>query len=132
VAQLRHAKSRFDEAGLGIALVGMGSPEEAQDFKPRFSVPFTVIADPQRALYQAFALPRMSPLGFLSPTLALRGLAAMAEGHTMGLPQGDVRQLGGVFIIDTQGRILSGHHARDPAEHPEVDDILAAWFGRAA
>jgi hypothetical protein len=131
VAQLRHAKPRFEEAGLGIALVGMGTPEEAQAFKTRFAVPFPVVADPQRELYHAFDLPRMSPLGFLSPTLALRGLAAMAEGHTMGLPQGDVRQLPGVFIIDGQGRSLSGHYARDPADHPEVDDILASWSGRA-
>lgn len=127
-----HAKARFDEAGLDIALVGMGTPEEAEAFKQRFTVPFPVIADPSRKLYQAFALPRMSPLGFLSPTIALRGLAAMAEGHTMGLPQGDVRQLPGVFIIDASGRVVSGHYAKDPADHPEADAVLEAWTRRSA
>jgi peroxiredoxin len=44
----------------------------------------------------------------------------------MGLPQGDVRQLPGVFVIDTNGKIVFSHYAADPADHPAVADILAA------
>jgi hypothetical protein len=55
----------------------------------------------------------------------------MANGHGIGVPQGDVRQLPGVFIIATDGRILYSHHASGPADHPSPETLLAALRGAA-
>ena len=41
----------------------------------------------------------------------------------MGIPKGDVRQLPGVFIIDT-ARIRFSHHASAPADHPQPEALL--------
>ncbi len=65
-----------------------------------------MIADPQQALYRQFHLKRMSPLGVLSPAVAIKGMAAMARGSGIGKPVGDILQLPGVFIIDSSGRIV--------------------------
>jgi peroxiredoxin len=51
---------------------------------------------------------------------------AVARGHGIGKPVGDVRQLPGVFIIDPSGTIVFSHFAADPADHPAPDEILAA------
>jgi peroxiredoxin len=126
VAQLRRAKSRFDDIGAQVVLVGMGTPEESTSFKEKFGVPFPIISDPEKQVYRAFDLKRLSPLGFFSPAVALKGISAMAQGHTMGLPQGDVRQLPGVFIINTDGQIVYRHYASDPSDHPDPDTILEA------
>ena len=56
--------------------------------------------------------------------ILLKGLSAMAKGHLIGVPKGDVRQLSGVFIIDTDGDIRYSHYAKNPADHPGVDEIL--------
>ena len=85
-----------------------------------------MICDPDQHLYRDFSVERMSPLGFFSPTMAFRGIAAMAQGHTMGLPEGDVRQLPGVVIIASDGRIIYRHHGNDPADHPTPDAIVEA------
>lgn len=124
MAQLRQFKDRFDAIGARVVLVGMGTVEQTADFVRQLEVPFPMACDPRRRAYAAFALKRMPPLGFLSPALAFKGLAAVSRGHGMGFPKGDVRQLGGLFVIDSQGTIIHRHEARDPSDHPEPAAIL--------
>jgi hypothetical protein len=49
----------------------------------------------------------------------------MSKGHALGVPQGDIRQLGGVLVIDTRGTILFRHQAKDPSDHPEPFAIIS-------
>ncbi len=124
MAQLRQAKERFDKAGAGVVIVGLGTPEQSEEFRKKFQVPFTIISDHVKKLYRAFGLRQMSPLGFLSPSMIIRGFSAMAKGHVMGVPEGDVRQLPGVFVINTDGQVEFSHYAENPADHPDPDAIL--------
>lgn len=126
MAQLRKERNRFEEAGAQVLLVGMGSIEESAAFKNKFNIPFPLVSDPKRLLYKVFDLKRLSLLELVSPSVALKGLTAMTKGHTMGLPVGDVRQLPGVFIINTDGRIIYSYFAKDPSDHPPPETILAA------
>jgi peroxiredoxin len=126
VAQLRRQKERFEDAGAQVLLVGMGTPPETAAFASQFDVPFPIVADSKRRLYRTFELGRMQPWGFFSPIVALKGVAAMAQGHLFGLPQGDPRQLPGVFVIDTDGTIIFAHYSSDPSDHPTPDTILNA------
>ncbi len=121
---MRHAEADIRNAGAQVVLVGMGTVSQTRDFIARFEVPFPMVCDPDQHLYRDFSIERMSPLGFISPTMALRGIAAMAQGHTMGLPEGDVRQLPGVVIIDRDGGILFRYESRDPADHPPPDVLV--------
>jgi peroxiredoxin len=125
VVQLRRKKKDFERLGAQVVLVGLGSVEETASFKKRFDVPFPMIADPERELFMAFRLKRASTGSLLSAGMMVRGLKAMAMGHGIGVPKGDVRQLPGVFIIDTDGRIRFSHHASGPADHPQPETLLA-------
>lgn len=129
MAQLRQKKQYFDRAGAQVVLVGMGTPEESAAFEMKFDIPFPLISDPKRRLYRTFGLRMVSALGLLSPSVAVKGILAITKGHTVGIPIGDVRQLPGVFIIDTDGRIVYSHFARDPSDHPDPDAILEALKG---
>ena len=121
---MRHAEEDIRQAGGNVVLVGMGTESQTREFTERFAVPFPMICDPDQHLYRDFSIERMSPLGFFSPTMALRGIAAMAQGHTMGLPEGDVRQLPGVLIIESDGRIIYRYDGNDPADHPSPAVIV--------
>ena len=123
---MRHERQAIEDAGGQVVLVGMGSVVQANAFTQRFEVTFPMICDPDQHIYRDFAIERMSPLGFLSPTMALRGIAAMAQGHTMGLPEGDVRQLPGVVIIDREGKIQYRYESSGPADHPSPQTLIAA------
>jgi peroxiredoxin len=126
VAQLRRKKQLFDKAGARVVLVGMGTVAECADFARERDVPFPIISDPAKKLYQAFKLKRMPPWGILSPTLAAKGIAAMGRGHALGKPVGDMLQLPGVFVIDTDGRIVFSRPADDAAGRLDIETILGA------
>lgn len=121
---MRRQADAFREAGARVVLVGLGTLEETAAFKSRFDVPFTMITDPHKALFNAFQLKQAGTKELLSLGMAAKGLSAMFRGHRIGIPKGDVRQLPGVFIIDTGGRIRYSHYARDPADHPSAEDLL--------
>jgi peroxiredoxin len=125
VAQLRRFKDAFERLRTRVVLVGLGSVEETAAFKERFDVPFTMIADPEKGLFQAFRLKRASTGSLLSAKMVFQGVKAMAKGHGIGMPQGDVRQLPGVFIIDGAGCIRFSHHAASPADQPRPETLLA-------
>lgn len=122
---MRREKKSFDRLGASVVLVGLGSVEQTAAFKERFDVPFPMIADPEKRLFKAFGLKEASTGALLSAKMVFRGVAAMAKGHGMGVPQGDVRQLPGVFIISTDGRILFSHHASGPADYPRSETLLS-------
>ena len=122
---MRREKDAFDRLGAAVVLVGLGNVEQTAAFKERFDVPFPMIADPEKRLFEAFRLKQADAGALLSAKMVLRGVAAMAKGHGIGVPQGDVRQLPGVFIIDTDGEILFSHHAAGPADHPRPNKILS-------
>lgn len=123
---MRQYKKHFEQAGVQVLLVGMGTPEESAAFEMKFDLAFPLVSDPKGQLYQTFDLKKLSLLELISPSVALKGLATMAKGHTIGLPIGDIRQLPGVFIIDTEGRIVYSHFAKDPSDHPDPETILGA------
>ena len=121
---MRRQEDQFQQLGARIALVGLGTVEETAAFKAQYNVPFPMIADPEKRLFKAFQLKQATSKALLSVGMAMKGLAALAKGHGIGIPKGDVRQLPGVFIIDTDGRIRFSHFAKDPADHPAADDLL--------
>jgi alkyl hydroperoxide reductase subunit AhpC len=126
VAQLRQAKSRFDNIGAQIILVGMGDREQTEIFRRTFAPEFSIVCDPERRLYQAFGLKRAGLFQMASPSMFVKGMKALGSGVGMGLPQGDVLQLSGVFIIDTQGTVRFTYHAANPADHPTPEELLSA------
>jgi len=129
VAQLRDKAADFRKAGARVVLVGMGPPKESEAFLKKFSLPFEMVCDPERKLYEAYGLKRMGVMGFLSPSLALKGLSAVAKGNLVGRPEGDVKQLAGVFIIDMTGHVRFRHLSADPADFASAENVLTAIKG---
>ena len=123
---MRRNKKKFEKAGAQVVLVGMGTPSESAQFAAKFNVPFPIVVDPQKKLYRKFELKQMSTLGFFSPSVALKGVAAIVGGHGIGMPRGNARQLPGVFIINTAGQIIFSHFSSSPADHPDAETIIAA------
>jgi len=123
---LRDRAADFEQASAGVVLVGMGAAESSEAFLEQFQLPFPLICDPDRKLYDLYGLKRMGALGFLSPTLALKSLTTVAVGHRAGMPRGDVRQLAGVFVIDTKGMVRYRHLSANPSDFPPARDVLKA------
>jgi len=123
--QLHRAKARFEEIGFQVVLVGLGTTDRAEAFKKQFSLSFPIICDPEKKLYQTYGLGRSSITSMVSPAFLLKGLKTLSRGHTPGVPRDDIKQLPGVFLIDTSGNIRYAHYSKDPSDNPSIETLLA-------
>ncbi len=122
--QLHGAREKFSEAGFNVVLVGLGTVEQAEQFREEFSLLFPIICDPHKELYRIFDLGRSTIANMASPGVLLKGLRAMSQGYMPGIPRGDTMQLPGVFLIDTEGNIRYSYFSKDPSDHPSLETLL--------
>jgi len=122
--QLHSAREKFSEAGINVVLVGLGTPEQAEEFRKKFSLSFPIICDPDKELYRLYDLKRGTVASMARASVLLKGMRAMSQGYSPGMPQGDVMQLPGVFLIDTNGDIRYSYFSKDPSDHPNVETLL--------
>lgn len=123
--QLHNARKQFNEIGFQVVLVGLGSAEQAEQLKKEFSLTFPIVCDPQKNLYRQYGLGRGGVSSLASPAVILRGMRAMSQGYTPGIPQGDVMQMPGVFLISTEGNILYSYYSKNASDHPAIETLLA-------
>lgn len=122
---MRQQKQAFDEADARVLLVSMGTPEQTAAFKQKFDVPYTMVSDPDQQLYTGVQIGHMSMASTFSPAMFIKAGTALAKGHGIGIPHGDIRQLPALFIIDTHGTIIFRHYGKDAADHLSPEKILA-------
>ena len=122
--QLHNARKQFEEKGFQVVLVGLGTAEQALKFKEEFSLSFPIICDPRKELYGQFGLGRGGVSSVASLSVLLRGMRSMSRGYTPGIPQGDVMQMPGVFLINTEGNILFTYYSKDASDHPPIETLL--------
>ena len=121
---LRHYQT-LQNHGLEVALVIMGDAEDAKRFRESLGLSYAVFADPRQEAYRAFDVPHGNLWQVAGPHLWWEGLKALVRSG-IGRPRGDLMQLGGTYLIDTQGRIVWSHRPASSAEFPQIDDILFA------
>ena len=127
--QLRDDRKRFDEAGAGVVLVGLGTTERAGWFCQEKEIPFVCLADPGQEAYEAYALRKA---GITEILRAENGLKYMRlnlnrETRQRQAKRGeDVLQLGGTFVVDPSGVVRYAHRNRHTGDNPPNDEVLAA------
>jgi len=108
------------------AVVTFAESAELGRYQSRLQLPFPLLADPDRTLYQRFGVGR----GSLSEvwgveTLRMYGRLLRA-GRRLRRPVDDTRQLGGDFVLDAEHRLVAAFRPRSPSSRPTVDDLIAA------
>jgi len=132
--QLHRAREEFDEAGVRLAVIGIGTPADAAEFRRAQGVDLPLLADPDRRAY-ALAGAKVATLGeLLAPRIISRGLK-----HTIlsrlrlgsiavhqGAIKGHAAQLGGVLLVAPDGSVRYAHLSEDASDNPPVREVLAA------
>lgn len=99
VSQLTPAVPAIHEAGAELIIVGSGNPSMAGFFAEDYHVTTPLFTDPSREVYGAFGAKRPTWTALLNPRLYWNALQVHRRGHRVGKVQGDLAQLGGVFIV---------------------------------
>jgi len=124
--QVRDGLPLYQQAGLRVVALSMGGPTRVREAREKLKLPFTLLCDPQRVGYTAYGLLTMDTRRERS----LSNAAAMVRAtlrHGGGLPgpEEDVRQLGGMFVVAQDGRLLYAHRALIAADLPPNEEIIA-------
>jgi alkyl-hydroperoxide reductase/thiol specific antioxidant family protein len=126
--QLHRDRERFEAAGLGLVVIGQGTPAHALEFRARNDIEgLTMLVDETRASYDAAGAKVATVAELLGPRVVVRGAVS---GLRSRLPQtatkGHPAQLGGVLLVLPDGSIPYAHLAEDASDNAATDEILAA------
>ena len=128
VAQLRDAMEELRKRGAEPIVIGNGPVEFAAQFKKDIGFEAELYTDPSRETYRAAELKRglvsAASLGTIT-----KGIKALAEGHMQTRTRGDALQLGGVLIVDRDGRLLYRQASQYAGDHPPMDELLRRVAG---
>jgi peroxiredoxin len=126
--EIVEGKSRIQAAGLGIAIIMQGTPEESAIFAAEFAPGLKVLADPERLAYSAYGLERGNLFQtFLNPRVWSAVSRSRKKGYKVEPPpEGqDALQMSGTFIISTEGKIELPYYYDDISDHPPLDLLLS-------
>ena len=125
--ELVAGRAKIKKAGLDIAVVTQGVPQETQLFAEEHAPGLKALSDPLRKAYRAYGLERAT---IFQTFLNWKVLKAVSNSRKKGYqvenpPEGqDAMQMSGTFIINPQGRILLPFYYDHIADHPALDLLL--------
>jgi peroxiredoxin len=125
--QLHRDRSKFDEAGVRLAVIGQGTPAHARHFRDSQKINLPMYVDEGRQTYKA-AGTKVGTVGeLLGPRVVAKGaLASRRDGVVQGKTVGHPAQLGGVMIVRPGNEIVYVHLADDAGDNPANEDVLRA------
>jgi peroxiredoxin len=132
--QLHRARKDFDEAGVRLAVIGMGTPEQAAAFRDAQGVDLPLLVDNERQTY-VLAGAKVATLDeLLGPRVIARGIKHTIKSRlrlgSIAVHQGRIlnhgAQLGGVLVIAPDGSVRYAHLSEDASDNPPTAEVLAA------
>ncbi len=125
--ELVTGRVQIENAGLSIAVITQGAPEETAIFAEKYAPGLLVLCDPERKAYQAYGLEQGS---LFQTFLNLKVLKAVARSRKKGYkvdpppPGQDAMQMSGTFIISQGGRVVLPFYYDHIADHPSLDLLV--------
>ncbi len=123
MAQLCQHLDELEQTHTQVLIITFGSLLGAQTWLEETCSPFRLLLDPERKVYHAYSLERSLLRSWNLHTLWTY-IKLLTSGRKWRGIQGDSAQLGGDFIIDSQGKIHLAYRSHDPTDRPPVEDLL--------
>jgi hypothetical protein len=116
---------RIDEFGhAAVALITFTRQRNLRGFRHRLGLAYPVVTDESRASYRAYGLTR-GPWWRIWGLRTLRAYGPLlGSGGRLRRPTEDTLQLGGDFIVDSNGVLVYGYRSARPDDRPPVDELI--------
>jgi len=130
LAELERLRSTIEGKGVRIALVHMGTDDQARNLLDAFGLDdLPRFSDPDRRLYEAFGLERTTMGKLFQPKTLFDMVKTsvtsdVALRRTVGKVVGDALQMPGVFLI-RDGRIVGDFRPDQLTERPDYLELAA-------
>jgi len=120
-------RDRLDEFGdAAVAVVTFAAPERLAAHRQHLRVPFDVVADTDRRLYEVLGAERGSRRQVWSPGTLRMYARLLRAGRRLRRPTEDIRQLGADAVVGRDGTLRYIARPASPDARPPIDDLLAA------
>lgn len=116
-------------AGAGIAVVGQGTPEMAQDARRETGWRGPIYVDGEGVAYRAAGLAKATIVGVFRPRVVMAALRARREGFRQGRTRGNPWQLGGTLVVAPGDRVLYAWRNRAADDDAPMEEVLTALRG---
>jgi peroxiredoxin len=127
VAQLRPYYPAIKEAGGEVLLVSFYPPDRTLRWARRFELPFLLACDTTRDVYKRYGLGTIKGVDAHTMASVMEGLKGFIKvGAKMPEHLHHTNQLGGYFVVNSEGTILYAHACRSAMDNPPFEDLLAA------
>src|ERR1700716_2972223 len=105
--QLHRARHQFDEAGVGLILIGQATPRDAAEFRRGQGVDLRILADERLLSYNAIRGQGGSLSDLVGPKVVAKGmLTTLTTGKVQGRTVGKPAQLGAAAVIVPSGEVV--------------------------
>jgi len=120
-------KQQLDEADASAVFVTIDDPEPVRrGLLAGLEVPYPVLVDRERVAYRDWGLRRSSVTGiWLDPRVWARYASLVVRGERLRRLGSDTLQLGGDFVIDSDGMVVYARPQRRD-DRPPVGELLGA------
>ncbi len=109
-----------------IVFVTMAEPALVARFRKWMHSPHVFICDPERRLYTAFGIGRLTAGRLFNVNVVRQAVQAYRKGYRNALSFDDQLQLGGTYVMDREGNILASFPSDDIGSHPSPEVLLTA------
>ena len=121
IADLRRRAPDLEAAGVRQVALFHSPAEQVRTY--RADMPFPLVADPERTIYDRFAV-GTSPRALLHPRALRRLIAEARTGATAQEAHGGVHGLPADFLIGRNGKLLLAHYGTHADDNLPVQRIL--------
>jgi len=125
VTQVVAHQADFEAANTNVVTISFGTEYWTTIWLKETQSPFPFLMDAEKTSYRAYDL-ESSKLRSWSPMTVGYYAKAKLQGREIPAQRGDAHQLGGDFIIDSQGIIRLSHPSANPTDRPRLDQLLTA------
>ena len=117
-------KEELEKLNTEVLLISFGDKPDARAWLKETCPSFRLLLDPQRTTYNRYGLEHSWRRSGGLKTLR-RYVQLVRAGRRLRGIKGDPAQLGGDFIVGSDGLIQLAHPSHDPTDRPPASELVA-------
>ena len=124
MVQVAAHNEAFQALNTDVVTISFGIEYWARMWLQETQSPYPFLVDPERIAYHAYGLQSSVFRSWMPQNLWFYAKATLQGREKFG-KRGDPHQLGGDFIVDSQGIVRLAHPSKEPTDRPSVNQLLA-------
>jgi peroxiredoxin len=125
MAQLKREIGLFTQKETKVSIFLQSSPETVASATNEADWPFSIVCDPQGAIFQRYAVESGGILKYLHPAGMIAAIKAVSQGFRHGKFEGKETQLPAAFVVNSMKIITYAYYGKHISDLPSPATLAA-------